>query len=100
MPISSRGAAAATLLIASIVGVAAGSRVIPTALPTSTAGSPESRGAIPQAEPSPTPPWGGPLPNGAPGPGASPCIDVSPGDCGQITDYDAGLVPYKPTPRR
>jgi hypothetical protein len=50
--------------------------------------------------PSPSAPWGGPGPNGEPGPGASPCIEVNPGDCGIVTDYNAGQVPFKPTPFR
>jgi hypothetical protein len=51
--------------------------------------------------PAATPLWGGPLPNGAPGPGASPCIEVNPGDCGIVTPYRAGFepVPRSPLPR-
>ena len=98
--ISSRPIALAALLIALVVSVAAGSRVVPPTAPAPAARSHDSRGAPLRAEPSPTPPWGGPLANGAPGPGASPCIDVNPGDCGTITDYEAGLVPFRPSPRR
>ena len=83
-----------------LVGGAIGLRAMPSTSPAPADQTQASELAQPPTEPSPTPQWGGPLPNGAPGLGASPCIEVNAGDCGVVTDYDAGLVPYKASPRR
>ena len=99
MRTSRRTVAGASLLMALVIGVAGGLRISPTVMPAATTEE-ASEVAIPPAGPSPTPEWGGPLPNGAPGPGGSPCIEIDPGACGVVTNYDAGLVPYEPSPRR
>lgn len=99
----SRRTVLVSLVVVLLVGVAIGLRAIPTVLPGASpapAAQAQASDVATPTEPSPTPQWGGPLPNGAPGPGASPCIEVNPGDCGVVTDYDGGLVPYKPSPRR
>ena len=64
------------------------------------AAAPSSDAELVQAAPSATPVWGGPLSNGAPGPGSSPCVEVHYGDCGIRTPYNAGNVPYSPAPLR